>query len=140
LRLETAGLVGVVALTSVLVVLTPAKAEFEGGVIERIVQLGEVGSVQVVVSPARAGFNQIHVYTYDPDGRPAEIAQDVTLELSLPSADLGPIDRAAVRAGPAHYQLDGRDLAVAGTWQLTVRVRVDRFTEATGAAELPVAP
>jgi hypothetical protein len=44
-----------------------------------------------------------------------------------------------VRAGPAHLQLDGDDLAVAGTWTIEVTARLDRFTEATGTLEVPVA-
>ena len=44
---------------------------------ERIVELGDVGSVQLTVAPAQAGFNQIHLYLFDPDGRPAEIAEAV---------------------------------------------------------------
>ena len=40
------------------------------------------------MAPAKAGFNQIHLYLFDPDGRPADIAESVTLDLSLPAADL----------------------------------------------------
>jgi len=140
LRLEVLTLTVVVAITAVLVVVTPARTDAEGGVVERVVELGEAGSVQLTVAPARAGFNQIHLYLFDPDGRPADIAESVTLTLSLPAADLGPITRDAVRAGPAHLQLDGDDLAVAGTWTIDVSARVDRFTEASGSAEVPVAP
>lgn len=139
LRLEVLGLVAVLALTSVLVVMTPAKSTTQGGVVEEVVALGDVGSVQLVVAPARAGFNQIHLYTYDPSDRPADIAQTVTLQLSLPAAELGPIDREATRAGPAHYQLDGDDLAVAGTWEITIRARVDEFTEVTGTVQVRIA-
>ncbi len=138
IRLEIVALVGVLALTSVLVVLTPAKARDQDRVVEEIVALGEAGSVQLVIAPARAGFNQIHLYTYDLDGRPAQIAESARLELALPSAGLGPIEREAVRAGPAHLQLDGDDLAVAGDWEITIRVRIDRFTEATGTVTVPV--
>jgi copper transport protein len=140
LRLEVVTLAVVVALTSVLVVVTPARTSAEAGVVERIVELGDAGSVQVTVAPARAGFNQIHLYLFDPDGRPAEIAQEVSVALSLPSANLGPITRDTFRAGPAHFQLDTDDLAVGGTWTFDVRARVDRFTEATGSAEIPIAP
>lgn len=98
-----------------------------------------MGSVQLVVAPARAGFNQIHLYTFDPAGRPAELAESIELELALPAADVGPIERTATRAGPAHAQLNGSDLALGGTWQITVRVRTDRFTEASGTAEVPIA-
>ena len=68
--------------------------------VERIVELGDAGSVQLTVAPAQAGFNQIHLYLFDPDGRPAEIAESVTLVMSLPSADLGPITREAVAGRP----------------------------------------
>ena len=139
LQAEAIGLVAVLALTSVLVVLTPAKASNEGGVVEEIVQLGGIGSVQVVVSPAKAGPNQIHLYTYDTSGRPTEIAESITLDLTLPAAQIGPLERVADRAGPAHFQLNGDDLAVAGRWEFTIRVRVDRFTEATNTVEIQVA-
>lgn len=139
LRIEVLGLAVVVALTSVLVVVNPGRAGSEGGVVEEVVVLGEAGTVQVTVSPAVVGTNQIHLYLFDPDGRPADIAESVTLELSLPSAQLGPIEREAVRAGPAHFQLDGDDLAVGGTWTIEVQARLDRFAEATGTIEVPVA-
>jgi copper transport protein len=139
LRLEAAGVVVVLGLTAVLVVLTPAKASTEGGVVEQIVELGDAGSVQLVVAPARVGANQIHLYTYDADDRPAEIAEQVVLELRQPAAGLGPIERAAERAGPAHFQLDGDDLAIAGEWEITVRVRLDRFTEVAETVSVPVA-
>jgi copper transport protein len=140
LRVEVAVLVVVVALTSVLVVVTPARTLAEAGVVEELVDLGEVGSVQVTVAPARVGANQIHLYLFDPDGRPAEIAESITLDLSLPAADLGPITREAERAGPAHFQLDTNDLAVAGDWTIELRARIDRFAEASGAVEVPVTP
>ena len=139
LRVEAMALVAVVALSAVLVVVTPARTEAEGGLIEETVSLGNAGSVQITVSPAKAGFNQIHLYLFDPDGRPAEIAESVTLVLSLPAAQLGPLEREATRAGPAHLQLDGNDLAVGGTWTIEVRARIDRFTEATGEIEVPIA-
>ena len=139
LRIEALAVVAVVGLTSVLVVMTPARTEAAGGPVERIIELGDVGSVQLVVAPARAGFNQIHIYTFDPDHRPVELAEEVSLQLTLPSADLGPIARAAVRAGPAHYQLNGRDLSIAGRWTITVKLRIDRFTEASGTAQVPIA-
>jgi copper transport protein len=141
LVLELGVLVLVVALTSVLVVLTPAKADQGGGVVEQIVELGDgYGSVQVVVDPARVGFNELHLYTYDADGRPAEVGEEVVLELSLPSSGLGPIERTPLVAGPAHLQLDGTDFAVPGEWQLLIRVRVDRFTEVAGTTSVPIAP
>lgn len=139
LAVEVVGVLTVVGLTAVLVVVTPGRTEAAGGPVERLVELGEAGTVQVVVAPARAGFNQIHLYTYDPAGRPVELAESIDLELEQPTAGVGPIQRTATRAGPAHAQLNGSDLAVGGTWEVTVRVRLDRFTEVTGRTEVPVA-
>ena len=140
-RIEALLLIVVLAVTSVLVVVTPGRTEAEGGgVVERVVELGDAGSVQLTVAPAQAGFNQIHLYLFDPDGRPAEIAEGITLVMSLPSADLGPITREAVRAGPAHFQLDGTDLALAGSWTIEVKARIDRFTEESGTTDVPIAP
>ncbi len=136
---EGLAVLAVIGLTAVLVVVTPGRTEAAGGPVERIIELGEVGSVQLVVTPARAGTNQLHLYTYDPAGRPTELADTIDLELELPSAGIGPLQRTATRAGPAHAQLDGDDLAVAGQWQITVRIRIDRFTEASGTAEVPIA-
>ena len=136
---EAVALLAVVGLTAVLVVVTPGRTEAQGGPVESIVGLGEVGSVQIVVAPAVAGFNQLHLYTYDAAGRPTELAETIDLELELPAAGIGPLERTATRAGPAHAQLNGADLAVGGTWEITVRIRIDRFTEVSGRAEIPIA-
>ncbi|MDQ2649794.1 MAG: CopD family protein, partial [Actinomycetota bacterium] len=135
---EVGVVAAVIAITAVLVVVTPARTAVAGGPVERILTLGDVGEVQLVVAPARAGFNEIHLYLYDTDKRPADLADSIGLELSLPEADLGPISRDAVRAGPAHLQLNGNDLAVAGDWQITLRLRVDRFTEVSATTDIPV--
>ena len=137
--LEAVGVVGIVAITAVLVVVTPGRTEARGGPVERIIDLGAAGEVQLVVAPARAGANQVHLYTYDAAGRPAELAETIDLELELPAAGIGPLLRTATRAGPAHAQLNSDDLAVGGTWEITIRVRLDRFTEASGRAEVPIA-
>jgi copper transport protein len=139
LSLEAVSLVAIVAITAVLVVVTPARSETSPGLVEEIVALGEAGSVQITVAPARAGLNQVHLYLFDPDGRPADIAESLTLELSLPANGIGPISREAARAGPAHFQLDGSDLAVAGRWRIDLQARVDRFTEETATVEIPIA-
>jgi copper transport protein len=139
LRLEAIGLLGVVGLTAVLVVVTPGRTSVEGGPVERVVELQGVGSVQLVVAPSRTGPNQLHLYLFDEEGRPADLADSVELDLALPAADLGPITRTATRAGPAHLQLDTTDLAVGGTWTITVRLKTDRFTEISATAEVPIA-
>jgi copper transport protein len=136
---EALGLVVVVGLTAALVNIVPGSALAQGGPVEEIIQIDKVGSVQVVVAPAKAGFNEIHLYTFDLDHRPEQIAQSVALQLELPSAHVGPLRREADRAGPAHYQLNGNDLSLAGTWTITVQLKVDQFTQVQGSTQVKVA-
>jgi copper transport protein len=136
-RAEALAMVAVVALTAGLVNTTPANAGRTG--VQSVTTALGSGSVNLVVDPARVGTNSIHLYLLDESGRAFEV-QDVALKLSLPSAELGPIDRDAVLAGPGHYQLDGGDLSVAGTWSIEVDARIDKFTEKTATVQVDVAP
>src|SRR3546814_1734216 len=52
LALEVVCLVAVVAITAVLVVVTPARSEMSPGVVEKMVEIGDIGSIQVTVAPA----------------------------------------------------------------------------------------
>jgi copper transport protein len=138
-RAESGLMVAVVALTAWLVTITPANAGGSGvQSITKALEGGSVrGSVNLVVDPARVGLNSIHLYLLDESGR-ALGAQSVELDLSLPSAELGPIDRTTVLAGPGHFQLDGGDLSVAGEWTIVVKARIDRFTEETATVKVDV--
>ena len=100
--------------------------------------MGDAGSVNIVVDPNRAGRNSVHLYFYDQDGRPAEIAEDVTVTFTLPSEDIGPIVREPFRAGPAHFQIDGNELVTSGRWTIEVTSRVSRFDTATAEVEVLV--
>jgi copper transport protein len=123
----------------VLVNLTPAYVDAGIGQIHsEVLELDEAGSVQVVVDPSRAGHNSVHLYFYGPDGRPADIAEDVRIELSKPGDGIGPIVRQPFRAGPAHFQWDGTELVSAGRWELRVVARIDRFSEAAATADVLV--
>jgi len=138
-RFEAVGLVLAIALTAVLVNVTPARNEAGvGGIFSETVALGDVGSVSIVVDPNQAGRNAIHLYFYDEDGRAAEVAEDVTVSLSLPASDIGPIVREPFRAGPAHFQIDGDELVTGGRWVIEVTAAVSRFEEATAEVEVLV--
>lgn len=138
-RIELVGVAVALAVTAVLVNLTPASVDAGiGRIHSEILVLGDAGSVQVVVDPNRAGDNSIHLYFYDPDGRPAEIAEDVRIDLAKPGDDIGPIQREPFRAGPAHFQWDGPELVSGGRWDVTVVARIDRFAEETATADVLV--
>lgn len=60
----------------------------------------------------------------------------MTAELTQPARDIGPIVREPFVAGPGHWQISGRDLAVPGEWTIELVLGLDRFTEAR--VEVPV--
>jgi copper transport protein len=138
---ESAALLGAVAITAILVNVTPAAtAAGVGQIFSETVPLGD-GSVNVVVDPNRAGENEIHLYVFDEAGRVSgEDFDEVTLRLSLPSAEIGPLERDPFLAGPGHYQLDGNELSIAGRWTIEVVARVNTFDQLTAAVEVPVNP
>ena len=58
--------------------------------------------------------------------------------MSLPSADVAPIARPALAAGPGHWVVDGRDMTIAGTWTVDVAARTSRFEELTSSFEVRI--
>lgn len=135
--LELVGVAVAVAMTAVLVDVTPARASISR-IHAEVLDLGDDLQVQLVVDPNRTGRNSVHLYLYDPRRRSAELDPDVRLELRKPGDGIGPITREPFRAGPAHYQWDGTELVSSGRWEVTVVVRLDRFTEASATADVLV--
>jgi copper transport protein len=86
-------------------------------------------TLNLVVAPATAGTNSVHLSYYDAQGRPIAVAGPVKIEFALPDADIGPITRDVVDAGPGHYILDDADLSPKGTWQITVVTRTSEFEQ-----------
>lgn len=140
-RIEVGALLAAVALTAALVNVTPARtAAGIGTIFSDTVPFGD-GSVNVVVDPNRAGRNALHLYVFDAAGRVSQaLLEDVRIELALPSAEIGPLERAPYVAGPGHFQVDGSDLSIAGEWTVRVIARVDRFDEVTAEVTVPVNP
>lgn len=127
-RLEVVGLVVVLVLTGQIANTTPARTAVAPEVQSVSAPLGS-GTLEVVVDPARPGRNDIHAYLLDARGRPDDRFDSASIELAVPSEDVGPLVREPVRAGPGHFVLVGTDLELAGNWTLTLIVKPDRFTE-----------
>ncbi len=127
ITVEAVGLVLVVAVTALLVNATPARVEAGvGTTFSTTVPLGD-GSANVVVDPNRVGRNALHLYLTDGAGRPIS-PQDLTVELSLPAADIGPLRRRPVDIGSGHWFLDTEDLSIGGRWRIELVAQMDRFT------------
>ncbi len=141
LRFEILGIVAVLGVTAVLMATQPAreKAGVGGGTASATAPLG-TGSLNVVVSPARPGPTQLHVYLLDASGRPLTDLKEVSIELRLPAKDIGPFEVRAVKAGPGHYQVVDATFPYAGRWQVTVDVQIDAFTARRGTATVEIHP
>jgi copper transport protein len=130
----------VLALSAVLVGTPPARSAVAEPV-DVMLPLqsgsGPSGSVQVSVDPARPGPNTLHVYLFDDAGRPTQ-PESITVSLTEPSQEIGPLDVELAPAGPGHYVSDGMDIPGAGTWTLAVSVRLDEFTATTARTDFPV--
>ncbi|WP_246078582.1 copper resistance CopC/CopD family protein [Modestobacter excelsi] len=139
--LECAGAVVVLALSAVLVSQYPAKASVAMPV-EVTLPLQSAsgtegnGSVQVSVDPATPGPTTVHVYLYDADGQLTQ-PQQIAVSLTEVPQQIGPLDVGLAAAGPGHYTGDP-DLPSAGSWTLTVTVRLDEFTAVTASTVFPV--
>jgi hypothetical protein len=137
LRVEVALLALAVAVTGVLVNVTPAE-QAVATVITREAPFGE-GTVEIWVDPGRTGSNDIHAVVLGADGTPDDTIEEAEIALALPAQDVGPIEATPVRVGPGHFQLVGADLTLPGEWTVTFIVRPDRFTltDATVSFRIP---
>jgi copper transport protein len=130
----------VLALSAVLVGLPPARAAVAQPV-DAVLPLqsatGPSGSVQVSVDPARPGANTLHLYLFDDSGQLVQPV-GITVTLTEASQQIGPLAVKLQPGGPGHYIADGMDIPGAGTWTLTVTVRVDEFTATTASTDFPV--
>jgi copper transport protein len=134
---ELALMVAIVSITAVLVSEPPARAEVAPrGPYSTTAALGEL-ELNLVVDPAAAGSNQIHVYLTDRSGQPTNV-DEARVSATLASRDIGPLRLAAHRAGPGHFAVHGAQLALAGDWQLRIETRRGEFDAATTTVSVPI--
>lgn len=93
--------------------------------------------VQVELAPAVTGGTEMHVYLSSPGGG-LDRADEITVEASLPAADLGPLDVEVVPAGPNHVIGPAVDLPVAGLWTFEVTARFGEFDQVIFTVQIPV--
>ena len=126
---EVVGIVVVLAVTSVLVNITPPKnadAETQTSAVQNAPVADT--DVEVILTPAAVGGNAVHI-TYFDGRQPKDIAQQVSVELSEPEQGIGPIQRDAVKAATGHFIVDGLQIPTAGTWTLELVTRISDFEQ-----------
>ncbi|MFN0029058.1 MAG: CopD family protein [Acidimicrobiales bacterium] len=92
---------------------------------------------QVVLEPARAGSNELHVYLSSPGGA-LDRADSITVTATLAEADVGPIDIDVFPAGPNHVTNPSANLPLKGRWSFEVIARFGRFEEVRFTVPLAV--
>jgi copper transport protein len=137
LRAEVALILVVLAATAALTAYAPS-VQADSGPVQRTVALGPI-QLQAVVDPAKVGANQVHLYLLNPkDGTQFTGARQVTVAMTQPDKDIGPLEETASKAGPGHYIVSGATLAVPGTWRLEVTALVSKFDEYDTRIEVPI--
>jgi copper transport protein len=138
---ELVGAVVVLALSAVLVSQYPAKASVAQPVdvtlpLHSASGTAGTGTVEVSLVPAGPGPNTLHLYLRDADGQLAQ-PQQIDVGLTEVQQQIGPLDVELAPAGPGHYAAEPV-LPSAGTWTLTVTIRLDEFTAVTASTVFPV--
>ncbi len=141
LGLEAVGMVLVLALTAVLVNVTPARISAAGT--EPVVfnqTLPHVGDQQMnlVVAPAAPGANTMHLQLLDGTGRPVDGIQSATVEYRLPAEGIEASERAGLEAGPGHFVVEDAEMPLRGTWEVTVVSRVSDFVQERTVFQVPI--
>ena len=101
------------------------------------VTLGDATTADVTVTPGRVGFNVIDVELRDLEGRIVNPYEAPVVELALAELDVGPLQPEVLPLGIGRYQATA-DLRFAGTWDLTIRVRVGEFESVSGSTTVSI--
>jgi hypothetical protein len=90
----------------------------------------EGGSLSLRISPNQALVNDFVVQFSGPEGAPVDAAESVSVYLTLPSENVGPIVTDMTKAGVGRFVLlDTPDPPIVGTWQITLQIQVSPFSQ-----------
>lgn len=132
---EAAVAAAVLLVTALLVNAVPARTAYaQPASVE--VRMARV-LVDVTVDPAKAGPVELHLYTLTPAGVIAEV-EELTLRLSLPDRDIGPLEVPLEVAGPGHFAAYDFDIPIPGQWRLSVTVRTSDIDQETATADVRI--
>jgi copper transport protein len=134
---ELALMLAIVSVTAVLVSEPPARAQVAPtGPYATTTQLGDL-ELNLVVDPAAAGRNQIHLYLTDKSGQPTDV-DEASVSATLASRQVGPLRFRTNHAGPGHFVVQRAQLALAGDWQLRVETRRGEFGAASATVSVQI--
>jgi len=125
----------VLTLTALLVNTAPARG-LEQGAFVGTLKSSKVW-FDVVVTPVRAGANELHLTAVSPTGGIAD-PPSVGVELSQPSRGIAPIKVTLRRLGPGHYVSAGLQIPFPGDWQLAIKALASETDEVTARKTIAV--
>jgi copper transport protein len=137
LRAEVGLIAVVLVVTGALASYAPADLQYTGPYNATTTIGGK--ELQLTLDPAKVGSNELHLYLFDPGtGAQFDGAQDVTVDETLPSKRIGPLQQTGVKSGPGHYTVPGVLLEVPGKWQITINVLFDKFDQSSRTVTVAV--
>jgi copper transport protein len=129
--------VAILVVTAFLVNIPPGVDALESGPFTAQLEATDDVRVDVTIDPADAGPVDLHVYVLDDAGIPRDV-EDVTVSLTLPDDDIGPLEVPVEPAALGHYSAYGFDIPISGDWQLEVAVRVTDFEQVDTETMVPI--
>jgi copper transport protein len=93
--------------------------------------------VDVLVDPARAGINDVHVTALTNGGAPTDVLE-IEVNLTLSDREIAPVDVPLRRLGLGHYVANGFNIPIAGDWKLIANVLVDETDQIVVEGEIPI--
>jgi copper transport protein len=135
---EIAVMVGIVAVTAVLVNAPQARTEIGLHGPATAIAVLDDGEVHVSVVPGTAGRNEIHLAFEGHAGAAAEL-EEVRVSASLASEGIGPLRFQARPGGsPGEFVVQDVQLPIAGTWQFRIEARRGEFELLTQTVSIAI--
>ena len=97
------------------------------------------GQVELTVEPGARGTNEVHVVALGEDGRLMAEVTELSLSLTLPADDLGPLQPEMQVVTPGH-SLAYADFPLVGDWTVEVSARLGKFEALTATFQVPIGP
>jgi copper transport protein len=130
---EIATAIAILVATSLLVNAAPAKtvaaSASQGGVNGVTLRNSKV-NVDVTLTPAVPGRNDVHVDTSDSNGAPKDV-RELKVTMALPDRGIAPIEVPLRRLGPGHYYSPGFEVPLSGEWRVAATPLLSEFEQPT---------
>ncbi len=116
----------------------PDPVSTAGGLFTERAAFGD-GEVELTVEPGARGTNEVHVVALGSDGRLMADLTELTLSLTLPADDVGPLQPEMQVVTPGH-SLAYADFPLVGEWTVEVDARLGKFEALKATFRVPIGP